>query len=124
MFLTFASSRRNRERSQGLTPAGRIRLVCQTRVEEQDLRTGPKEKLRMSKNVSDHVIKINRFTVSSPAVAVKLDKKALNPNDSLDIQITIKADKVGYKNEHLIIETDSKNQSSLEMRISYIGKQE
>jgi hypothetical protein len=76
------------------------------------------------KNVSEHPIKIKGFAVSSPSISVKLEKRTLNPNDSLDIQVTIKAEKVGYSNEHFTVETDSKNQPSVEMRVSYIGKQD
>ena len=72
------------------------------------------------KNISDHKIKIKNFTTSSPAINVKLEKKMLNPDDTLDVQVTVKPDKLGYGNDHFTIETDSKNQPLIEIRASYV----
>ena len=71
------------------------------------------------KNTSDHIIKIKNFTTSSPSINIKIEKKTLHPNDTLIVQVTIKPDKLGYGNDHFTIETDSKNQPSVEIRTSY-----
>ncbi len=72
------------------------------------------------KNISDHRIKIINFIASSPSISIKTEKKMLNPNDTLDVQITIKPDKVGYGSDYFTIETDSKNQPNVEIRVSYV----
>jgi hypothetical protein len=76
------------------------------------------------KNISDHAIKIKNFTASSSSLTVKLEKKILNPNDTLHVQVTIKPEKLGYGSDHFTIETDSKNQPLVEMRISYMCTKE
>jgi hypothetical protein len=72
------------------------------------------------KNISDHKIKIKNFTTSSSSMNVKLEKKTLNPNDTLTVQVTITPEKLGYGNDHFTIETDSKNQPFVEIRASYV----
>jgi len=72
------------------------------------------------KNVSEHAIKIKGFTVSSPSISAKLEIKTINPNDSLDVQVTVKAVKVGYVNEYILIDTDNKNQPRVNFRISFM----
>jgi hypothetical protein len=73
------------------------------------------------KNVSNHPINIKEFKASSPSITIKAKENKLNPNETLSIQITVKAEAIGYKNEFVAIETDSKNQPTFEIRISYIG---
>jgi hypothetical protein len=72
------------------------------------------------KNISDHKIKIKNVSTSSPSIVAKIDEKTLNPNDTVRIQVTVKPDKVGYGNDHFTIETDSKNQPSVEIRTAYV----
>jgi hypothetical protein len=72
------------------------------------------------KNISDHTIKIKNLTPSSSSIDAKIDRKMLNPNDTLYVQVTIKPEKLGYGNDHFTIETDSKNQPFVEMRVSYV----
>jgi hypothetical protein len=72
------------------------------------------------KNISDHRIKIKNLTTSSPSIDVKIEKKILNPNDTLYVQVTVKPDRLGYGNDHFTIETDSKNQPLVEIRASYV----
>lgn len=73
------------------------------------------------KNISDHVIKIKNFTTSSSYFDIKSEKKILNPSDTLNVQITVKPQKLGFNNnDYFTIETDSKNQPSVEIKISYI----
>lgn len=72
------------------------------------------------KNISDHIIKIKNFTTSASSINIKMDKKMLNPNDTLIVQVTIKPEKLGYGSDHFTIETDSKNQPHVEIRTSYV----
>jgi hypothetical protein len=72
------------------------------------------------KNIADHQIKIKNVTTSSPSITVTLGKKILNPNDTLAVQVTVKPEKLGYGSEHVTIETDSKNQPLVELRIAYV----
>ena len=72
------------------------------------------------KNISDHKILIKNFTTSSSSISVVLEKKTLNPNDTLSVQVTIKPEKLGYGNDHFTIETDSKNQQFVEIRAAYV----
>jgi hypothetical protein len=76
------------------------------------------------KNITDHTIRIKNFTTSSPAIIVKLEKRMLNPNDTLHVQVTIKPDKIGYGSDFFTIETDSKNQPRVEIRASYVCEKE
>jgi hypothetical protein len=72
------------------------------------------------KNISDHRIKIKNFSTSASSISIKIEKKMLNPNDTLNVQMTIKPEKIGYGTDHFTIETDSKNQPSVEIRASYV----
>jgi hypothetical protein len=76
------------------------------------------------KNISDHRIKIMNITTSSPSISIKTEKKMLNPNDTLEVQITIKPEKIGYGSDYFTIETDSKNQPNVEIKVSYVGVKE
>jgi len=42
----------------------------------------------------------------------------------MEVQVTVKAEKVGYNNDHFTIETDSKNQTYVEIKVSYMGVKE
>jgi hypothetical protein len=72
------------------------------------------------KNISDHRIKIKNLTTSSLSISVKIEKKVLNPNDTLNVQVTVKPEKLGYGSDNFTIETDSKNQPRVEIRTSYV----
>jgi hypothetical protein len=73
------------------------------------------------RNASNHPIKIKGYTVSSPSITVKMEKRTLQRNDTLEVQVTIKPERPGSHNDSFTIETDSRNQSRLEMKVSYIG---
>jgi hypothetical protein len=73
------------------------------------------------RNASNHPIKIKEYTVSSPSITLQLEKGTLHPNDTLEVRVTVKPDRPGPTNGTFTIETDSKNQSRIEMKVSYIG---
>jgi hypothetical protein len=72
------------------------------------------------KNISDHIIKIKNFATSASTITIKIEKKVLNPNDTLNVQVTVKPEKLGYGSDHFTIEIDSKNQPQIEIKISYV----
>jgi hypothetical protein len=72
------------------------------------------------KNISNHNMRIKNITTSSPALDIKIEKKVLQPNDTLAVQVTVKPDKLGYGTENFTIETDSKNQPLVEIKASYV----
>ena len=76
------------------------------------------------RNASDHPIKIKGFTVSSPAIPIKMEKGTIHPNDTLEVRVTVKPEKTGKNNDFFTLETDSKNQPRLEIKVSYIGIKE
>jgi len=76
------------------------------------------------KNVSGSPIIIQGDSVSSATISVKLDKTKLQPNDTLNIQVTVVPNKPGYSNEHFHIITNHKIQSFVEIRVTYIGIKE
>jgi hypothetical protein len=76
------------------------------------------------KNVSGIPIVIKGDSVSSPALALKIDKQSLRPNDTLSIQVTVQPQKTGSANEHFYIFTNHKDQPVVEIQISYLGIKE
>jgi hypothetical protein len=73
------------------------------------------------KNISGHPISVKTAANPSSSVNVKLNKTRLNPDDTLTVSIKMRAEKTGYWMEYFSIETDSKNQPSVEIRTSYVG---
>lgn len=76
------------------------------------------------KNVSGSPIAIRGDSVSSAAISIKLEKKTLQPDDTLNIQVTVIPNKPGYSNEHFYITTNHKIQPFVEIRVSYMGIKE
>jgi hypothetical protein len=76
------------------------------------------------KNVSGMPIIIRGDSVSSASISIKLEKKNLQPDDTLNINVTVLPNKLGYSNEHFYIITNHKIQSLVEMRVTYIGTKE
>lgn len=71
-------------------------------------------------NVADHKIKIKGARASVPYMTLQLEKNNLRPNDTLNVQITIKPEKPGYyRDDFIIIDTDSKNLPSIEAKVQY-----
>jgi len=72
------------------------------------------------KNSTDKTIKITGFQLSSPVISIKMAKQVVKPNDTLAIEVTVTPQKEGYWTEKVTLETDSKNQPKMELRISYM----
>jgi hypothetical protein len=75
------------------------------------------------KNVSGLPIIIRGDSVSSTSIAVKMDKKNLRPNDTLNVDVTVAPEKAGLSSETLYILTDRKNIPSVELKITILGTQ-
>jgi hypothetical protein len=74
------------------------------------------------RNASDHPLKIKGFNTSSSSITLKMEKRTLRPNDTLEVQVMVKPERLGSNtSDYFTIETDSKNQARLEMKVSYIG---
>lgn len=73
------------------------------------------------KNISDHPITIKRTTYSSPIMHVKPQQQTVMPSDTLTIQVTVTPDKDGYFNGEMYFETDSKKQTRVPLRVTFIG---
>jgi hypothetical protein len=76
------------------------------------------------KNVSGSPIAIQGDSVSSATISIKMDKTNLQPNDTLNIQVTIVPNKPGYSNEHFYIITNHRIQQFVEIRVAYLGIKE
>lgn len=73
------------------------------------------------KNISGNRIGIKGSRVPSEVLAVTYKPSSLAPNDSVTITITVKPVKPGYSMETLYLETDSRNQSQVPVRVAYVG---
>jgi hypothetical protein len=76
------------------------------------------------KNVSGSPITIRGDSVSSASISVKMEKKTLQPDDTLNIRVTVEPNKLGYSNEHFYIITNHEIQPFVEIRVTYIGIKE
>jgi Protein of unknown function (DUF1573) len=74
------------------------------------------------RNVSGKTISILNVTSTSPTVTAAWDQKKVGPNDTLRIRLTALPEKNGYDTSTLNIQTDSKNQPSIEVKVYYIGQ--
>jgi hypothetical protein len=84
----------------------------------------PITKRIVMKNVSESPIIIRGDSVSSTSITVKMDKKNLQPNDTLNVDVTVLPEKLGLSNETLYIMTDHKNHHGVEVKITILGTQE
>ncbi len=76
------------------------------------------------KNVSGSPIVIKGDSVSSDFISIRLDKKTLQPNDTLNIDVTVLPTKPGHTKEHFYILTNHKILPFLEIKVVYWGVKE
>jgi hypothetical protein len=79
------------------------------------------EKTVSFKNVSGKVITLLGFKSSTPDVSVTFANKAVNPADTISITFKITPHKTDYISEQVILQTDSKKQSQVPVRVTLIG---
>jgi hypothetical protein len=84
----------------------------------------PITKRMVMKNISGLPIIIRGDSVSSASITVKMDKKNLQPNDTLNVDVTVVPEKLGLSNETLYIMTDYKYHHGVEVKITILGTQE
>jgi len=76
------------------------------------------------KNVSGSPIIIRGDSVSSEFISIKLEKKTLQPNDTLNIDVMVLPNKPGRTEEHFYILTSHKILQFLEIKVAYWGVKE
>lgn len=73
------------------------------------------------KNLSNKPLKIKGVASKNPSITAKFEPTSVQPLGELKVTFTVKSEKEGYVNEELFIETDSKNQPRVPVRISFVG---
>jgi hypothetical protein len=72
-------------------------------------------------NVSGRQIKVKGVSAKNPGISVKFEPESLKPSEEVKLTITVTQKTEGYLNEEIFIETDSKNQPRVPLRISLVG---
>lgn len=73
------------------------------------------------RNVSRKTITISSTEPSAERLTVTTSKKRLAPNETVEVTVKVKADKEGYTPDHIDLRTDSRNQSTVTINVSFIG---
>jgi hypothetical protein len=73
------------------------------------------------RNISTKPISIKTVSTTSPKLKVKANARSVSPSDSVTVTVTVTPEKEGYFHEQFHLETDSKNQPLVPMRVSFIG---
>jgi len=73
------------------------------------------------KNVSGKTITLKGYKSSSPQVVAKLDQMSVLPADTIQILVKVTPKKTDYSSEQILLETDSKKQSQVPLRVTFIG---
>jgi hypothetical protein len=84
----------------------------------------PATKRVAMKNVSGLPINIRGDSVSSASVSIKVDKKILQQNDTLNVDVTVIPNKLGPAFEYFYIITNHKILPRVETKITIIGTKE
>jgi hypothetical protein len=73
------------------------------------------------KNVSGKVMTLTGYKSSSPDITVLFEQRTVLPADTIRMNFRVTARKTDYVNEQVFLETDSKKQSQVPVRITLIG---
>jgi len=73
------------------------------------------------KNVSGKVLTLTGYKSSSPDIQVTFSKRTVLPADTIRFSVKITPRKTDYIQELLLLETDSKKQSQVPVRVTLIG---
>jgi hypothetical protein len=88
-------------------------------------RVGEKTEQRLAfVNRTARVIAIKKITTFAENVSATPDKFQVGPSDTLAILVTTIPEKAGYTTGEVTIQTDSKNQPNVELKVYYIGQKE
>jgi hypothetical protein len=75
------------------------------------------------KNVSGKPLTVLRYKGSSDQVVARLNQRSVLPADTIQFFIRVTPKKTDYSSELLLLETDSKKQSRVPLRVTFIGVQ-
>ncbi len=87
-----------------------------------DLQVGKPASLTYTlKNVGASKISIKKVKKVYAKLAVGYDKKTVSPGDTVVVTVSVTPNKAGYFNEAFTLETDSKNQPHVPIRVAFVG---
>lgn len=75
------------------------------------------------KNISSNIIEIRSITASHKSLSVTFDKKVVPPEGTVTFVVSVTPEKTGYLNETFFVETNSKHQKKVPVRVSLMGVQ-
>lgn len=75
------------------------------------------------RNVTNRPITIRNHALSTPEMNIQYGRKTVSPADSLVVTVSVVPNRNGFHSESFVLETDSKNQSHVSMRVSFVGVQ-
>lgn len=75
------------------------------------------------KNISSNIIEIRSITASHKSLSVTFDKKEVPPEGTVTFVVSVTPEKTGYLNETFFVETNSKHQKKVPVRVSLMGVQ-
>jgi len=73
------------------------------------------------KNVSGKVMTLTGYKSSSPDISVMFDQRTVLPADTIRMSFKVTPRKSDYVSEQVFLETDSKKQSQVPVRVTLIG---
>lgn len=75
------------------------------------------------RNITNKTITIRNHSLSTPEMSISYPRKTVPPSDSIVVTVSVVPRRNGFHNESFVLETDSKNQSKVLMRVSFVGVQ-
>jgi hypothetical protein len=76
------------------------------------------------KNMTKYPITILNISASAPSISVKSNKKTIRPDETVEMEVTARPDKIEFMYGNFSIETDSKDQPREEFRVVFTGVKE
>jgi hypothetical protein len=73
------------------------------------------------RNELDQVIAIRQITTSADHLRATARKKTVAPGDSIVVELTVVPQKDGYFGGEFVLQTSSRNQPTVSMKVAYIG---
>jgi hypothetical protein len=73
------------------------------------------------KNISGKVMTLTGYKSSSPDISVQFGKRTVSPADTINLSFKITPRKTDYVSEQVFLETDSKKQPQVPVRVTLIG---
>jgi len=73
------------------------------------------------KNLSGRTLTITRVISKNPSITVKPERMSVPASGELKVTVVVQAAQEGYVSEEIFLETDSKNQPRVPLRVSFVG---